>query len=160
MLKRCGAVIDNLKQYVPLVNTSFPNKQHLNNQTYILSCIISLHKKMLAANVPEKCHCPQPCIEIKYDIIEVPEKRETCEWAPLLTRCPNDPRGTFACNAVHIKIQYRTNKFEYVKEVAAYSLPTLAADIGSTVGSLAGISVLSVVELLVFISISLIVFFV
>ena len=135
MSRKCGAVIDSWKKYTRLLKVE--KKVQLNNKTLTLTCVSRVYGEMLSGNLPINCKCPERCDEIKYD--------EEFIYPSLQNiRCPD----------IKFDLRYRTHEFKYIEEVVAYTLSNLAADIGSIVGSLAGISVLSVVEIVVFMTLS------
>ena len=149
MLNNCGAVIDTWEKYTKLVNTSFRDHNKANNSTRMVSCILKVLDQMNRNQVPKNCHCPIACNEVKFEV-EFPYRVSGPSNCFASEHCPDDlKREKRDCiYPLGVTLQYQTNKFEYIEESLAYPLSTLAADIGSIVGSLAGISVLSIAELI------------
>ena len=164
MLQTCGVVMDrweNLTRYVSNTHEINATKYNAKEKE---SCIKKLFSKMLKNFVPENCYCPPPCIKSKYDpILSLIGDPTSCNSIYMRRQCPipNQPKDLLPniqgqCFYFDLLLQYRANRFAYVTETPFYSISNLLADVGSIVGTLAGISVLSFVELLLFFTISIV----
>ena len=135
MLQNCGDVIDDWKLLLTDLNY---NK---TNDTMMKICVKEMFLKMIQKREPESCHCPLPCVETTYELVmmQVPQAKRKCP-------CHSNSK----CSCFDVIFQYTTNKIKYIEEVPNYTLSNLVADIGSIIGTLAGTSVISIFELLVF----------
>ena len=154
MLQSCGTVIDNWTNYTKLVKVSSNEKEQLKNHTQTVACILNLVEQMRHHRVPNECHCPKSCNEVKYDVQIAQPRWYPCSY-PI--KCPGDVNNVSDdCARIKLTFKYQSNKFKSVEEIPAYSLSNLAADTGSIVGAMTGISLLSIAEVLVFIFICLV----
>ena len=121
MLSQCGAVID---AWVPYVDPSKkPNSTHVDPH--------ETRKCIDRTWLSHECDCPKACEEVDY--IATWEKIKYWKY----------PRWS-------IEVRYKTHRVSKISELPLYNLPELLAELGGILGLLAGMSVLTIIELACF----------
>ena len=129
MLRECGTVVDHWRKYVlgrPLINKTLE---------IAAPCLKSISRRKMNATI---CQCQFSCLETTYDTI-IRKTHET-------------PYSYMA----EINIVYEKNTFTLVKEYEAYPLNKFFTDIGGWCGLFVGMSFLSLIEIIVFILLTIV----
>ena len=128
MLSECGTVLDHWQQYA---GWKYPKNQTLKNTRKCLRFILRSSIK--------DCHCPFSCNETTFEAG---------------FRVYNEKKN----GRVFIKLAYSKNTYTMIQEYEAYPKDKFLTDIGGWCGLFSGMSFLSIVEILVFITLSVIAF--
>ena len=123
MLTECKTVIDAWRKYVPGL--------HSTNETWDTSAEC-LRRIAFSSKYPSWCHCPFSCFETSFDTS--------------LRRLYPIPYSNYA----EIQINYERNTFTLVQEIEAYPKNKFLTDIGGWCGLFTGMSLMSLVEMFVF----------
>ena len=134
MLRECGTVIDYWKEYIPVEHTE---RNHNGSWDIAAAC---LKRILTAPRDPNACPCPFSCYEVSYDTV----------FRKLYHLQYN--------SVVEIHINYPKNSFTSIKEYEAYPKSKFLTDIGGWCGLFTGMSFLSIVEILVFLTLALVAF--
>ena len=130
MIDECGAVLDDLLEYAPSLKELLPKT---NNRTIdeVRQCLVKV-----ILDKSYTCNCKMSCHEtnIKHRHITKPTTR--------------------LFSYLHFK--YDSNTYMEIKEIPAYPATKFITDIGGWMGLFSGMSFLSVVEVLLFIILSVI----
>ena len=127
MHRKCGDVLDYLTQYLtPEMKMMKINR----NEAEIRKCLHEIWKEYLEWNLPQKgCNCPYPCDEITF-------KQEP-------VRVEKSKNWVFY-------MRYRERSILTLSEVPLYTLSSILSSLGGNMGLMAGLSVLSVAEILIY----------
>ena len=132
MMRKCGAVNDLWAQYIP---NDVAEKYQRNNSDLEKRLCISRFMRVDYLAAPKNCSdCPMPCKQTIFNL-------EQTEIHPLY---PN--------RFTDLRLFYQDLRYMQIEETPAYSGSQLIADFGGMLGLLAGGSLLSVVEILIFLS--------
>ena len=131
MLEKCGDVPDNLKKYVrPGQKTGWDFNNKTRNESNVRSCI-----EFWSTNHPYKTvsvsQCPLPCREIIFET--------------------NIEKLHDGYRSVRFYVQYRSRRITEITEVPVYTSDHFFSDVGSWLGLMVGMSLLSLAEIATFI---------
>ena len=126
MFTDCGAVIDRWQPFVT-IEMKKKTKKKLN----ITECLSYHLSRFLKYVIPAGCNCPVACEEVDFEI----------ELTPFFEGDDH---------ALHLFAYYRSMEEVSEKEIPQYTLIDYIAEMGGLVGVLAGMSAISVVEVLVY----------
>ena len=135
MFNECGVVINRWKKFLTSDMKSANGMS--KNESEKLQCLRKHVSDWLAAIIPDKCHCPLACNEIDIDA-RIPYVK-----GHMYRR---DEQGYYWT----IRIQYKNKRIKQVTEIPAYTTSDFLAEVGGLVGLLVGMSLLSVVEFVVY----------
>ena len=126
----CGAVLYGYRLY--LRDEAFLRKHYVDryiNQT--MQCIS--RNQSLIQRFKEKCYnlCRTPCEEVLYSITE--------KFVPTIKKSPR----------IKLYFYYQELKKSYIEYVPSYEVSTLLANFGGQLGLMAGVSALSIIELII-----------
>ena len=156
MLKNCGTVIDRWKQTVLLANVTFDYSEQNLSDSDIRLCLRSYMKMFHTGITPKNCRCPLPCKKVEFNEAIVYKyftfnRDIKCSVEILedggfrLYGCSYDSNFAF---------RYATDTVKFIKEVEAYPITSVLSNIGGIIGMFAGISLLSIVEVTIFLLVS------
>ena len=127
MLENCGTVIDRWK---PLITTQMKNnaKKNIN----VTACLSHYLLQFLQYEIPEKCDCDIACETVAFE-------------SNIITSIAYSKD-----NATDISVHFRSMQEISEVEIPEYTFFDYLAEIGGLVGILVGLSVISILEVLVY----------
>ena len=127
MYSKCGDVLDYL---TPYLTPEMKIKRSNEKEEETRMCLYAIWKKHLEWGIPQEgCNCPHPCHEISF-------KQEPAKFA-------NADNWVFY-------MRYRERSILTFSEVPLYSLSSILSSLGGNMGLMAGLSVLSIAEILIY----------
>ena len=130
MIRECGGVVDQYRKYMT------PSDESLLNSTRVTKTVEEVRECIRTLYLHHKCRCPLPCYEVTY------QYRLTNNSELILSNAVGD----FSFRMID-----QNKRITEVTQVPIYTSDDFFADIGSWLGLLAGVSLLSLVEIFVFI---------
>ena len=139
MFDNCGTVIDRWQPFLtqemkrkvlPNVNTTRCLRHHLNN--------------FFEYQIPKRCDCPSACDEVEFE-----NKYLFTDKRPSSLPQSSLPDGY--TSMVDLLVRFQSMEEVSSQEIATYMLSDFLAELGGIIGNLVGMSVISVIELLVYI---------
>ena len=147
VLKKCGSLPDHWRLYVKPHYEKDWSKRYGKNWT-VNSVRICLYHWYDIYNIPlikakeDYRICPLPCREVIFESKVETESEYT-------QRQLNLNRTGIAS---HFSVQFRSKRMTEITEVPVYTIDNLFSDVGSWLGLLVGMSLLSIVEMVTFLS--------
>ena len=133
MFDNCGTVID---RWQPRLTTEMKGKeQQLLNASSCLSYHLTRFIKYL---IPHRCNCPVACREIEYESEIITQSRTV----------PN--RG------IELSVHFSSMEEVTIEEIPDYTFYDYLAEMGGLVGILVGMSVISIIEVLLYLILNLV----
>ena len=129
MLRECGTVVDHWRKYI--------HKNISINETweFTASCLKHVARKRINNSF---CQCPLSCSETTFDT-----DLKQMQYIAYT-------------NVAEFRLVYEKNTFTMVTEIDAYPFEKFLTDIGSWCGLFTGMSVLSIVEILIFLLLAMV----
>ena len=129
MIRECGGVVDQYRKYMT------PSDESLLNSTRVTKTVEEVRECIRNLYLHHKCQCPLPCYEVSY-LYRLSKSNELST---------SNAVGRFAFRMID-----QNKRITKVTQVPIYTSDDFFADIGSWLGLLAGVSLLSLVEIFVF----------
>ena len=146
LLKYCSAVPDYWQQFVKPHHQKGWDFEGCNRTSEnILWCFLR-HMPKNDIDVPKKC--PMPCRETVFEIDIETEKLYDQNRIDDHKRDPSDPRLSIL---PRFDVEFEDQRITEITEVPVYTMDDFFSDVGGWLGLLAGVSFLSLVEIVAFI---------
>ena len=138
MFDNCGTVID---RWQPFLTQEMQGRIRLNNSTS--RCITHHLNHFFAYKIPAQCDCPAACDEVEFE-----NKYLFTDKRP--SSLPKSSAQDGYNLIVDLLVRFRSLEEVTSREIATYTFFDFLAEFGGIVGILVGMSIISVIELLVY----------
>ena len=135
MFDRCGTVVDRWKPFMT-ADMLQGTKNMKTRDTQV--CLAGILKKYLHLEIPKKCYCPVSCCETEYEY----SSNSLYEMYR---------RHADYSNIKRVHIRHVNKRVTHVEEFPAYTVYELLSNLSGIVGVLMGMSIISIIEVFVYI---------
>ena len=136
IFEECEDVMDHMSHYI---TDEMKARVTTKNESKIRDCLDKVWKDRRAHDLPPVgCNCPYACDDILY-------KYQFEKWEDL---------KTFKDNTWDLYIRFTERSITYITQEPLHTIPDVLSNLGGFMGLLAGLSVLSLAEILLFVVMS------
>ena len=136
LISKCGTLPEYILQYAPRLRTLLPSHNNLTDDE-IRVCLFDSYSKFIEGGCDCRVSCSEMTIKTKHTIL---------------------PHADM-CSGKIVYLKFKSITFTNISEIPEYPAEKFVTDIGGWLGLFSGMSALSVVEIILFVALSLAAFY-